>query len=357
MFKLEFNILFLVGRLQLEMIEPMLKTLAYMKTSALPGLPQDANFEAALQSTSPVYISSKSWKKYCEFQGEYQSRIDLLRIEKREVPVQDGADRNMPPIPTSWNGTLTTPQEPKKNVKLDLSCAFDAKRIQDYQKRNSDFENDIKLGSRLAAAKMLALMTLDIAFLKSFDVEWEAPIPALECGGAAADDDDDDNEKVDMDTSTWDVTDPASVPLKDLRIPEEGKLPAHLLYACAILGSSQVISPAALAFINRVSQRLQDLGVEYGTDSPSVILTRDLTDEEYETYNSWVLEYNKRGGADNTDDTGGNDAGATSSIVAARQACLGAVRAAQSRAPARSPGKGNAARQAAAGRPCHSPRP
>ena len=121
MFKLEFNILFLVGRLQLEMIEPMLKTLAYMKTSALPGLPQDANFEAALQSTSPVYISSKSWKKYCEFQGEYQSRIDLLRIEKREVPVQDGADRNMPPIPTSWNGTLTTPQEPKKNVKLDLS--------------------------------------------------------------------------------------------------------------------------------------------------------------------------------------------------------------------------------------------
>ena len=312
------------------MIEPMLKTLAYIKSAnVLPGLPQDANFEAVLQSTSPVYIPTKVWTNYCKFQAEHQSRIDLLRTERREFPVNEGADRIMPPIPTSWTGTLTTPQQPNKNVKLDSSCSFDAKRIQDYEKRNGDFQNDIKLGSRLAAARMLALMTLDIAFIKSFEVEWEAPIPALEGGGAAADDDDED-ETVDIDTSTWDVTEPASVPLKDLRIPEKGKLPAHLLYACAILGSSQVISPAALAFINKVSQRLQDLGLEYGTDQPRAILTRDLTDDEYETYNAWVLEYNERGGKD---DAGANDAGATSSIVAARQACLGAVRAAQSGRP------------------------
>jgi hypothetical protein len=87
------------------MIKTMLKILAYIKTSGLPGLPRNANLEAALQSTSPMYIYSKLWKKYCEFQEEHQSRIDLLLIEKCELLVQDGADRNMPPIPTSWTGT------------------------------------------------------------------------------------------------------------------------------------------------------------------------------------------------------------------------------------------------------------
>ena len=54
---------------------------------------------------------------------------------------------------------------------------------------------------------MIALMTLDIAFLKSFEVEWEAPISALENGEGA---DDDDDESMDLDTSSWVVTDPGS---------------------------------------------------------------------------------------------------------------------------------------------------
>ena len=51
-------------------------------------------------------------------------------------------------------------------------------------------------------------MTLDIAFLKSFEVEWEAPISSLESGEGADDDDDDDDESMDLDTSSWVVTDP-----------------------------------------------------------------------------------------------------------------------------------------------------
>ena len=258
------------------MIESMLKIMAFLKSDGTIT----TTFDTVVQSTSPVYIQARQWTKYCQYQSEYQSRIDLLRTEKREVPIEEGADRNMPPIPTGWTGTFTTPQPPQKNVKLDSSCAFDERRIQEYEKRNTEFQHDIKLGGRIAAAKMLALMTLDIAYLKSFEVEWKSPIAALESEVVASDDDD---ESFDVDTSSWVVTDPDSVPLKDLKIPEKGKLPAHLLYACAIVGTPQVRPPAAKKFIDQVSRRLEQLGLEYGTNDSTMILTREMTDVEYDT--------------------------------------------------------------------------
>ena len=139
------------------------------------------NFDAVIPS--PGYITPNNWKKYCEFQTEHKSRIDLLRTEWREVPKNTGTDRNMPPIPTGWTGTYQTAQDPKKNFKLETSCSFDAKRISEYEKRNLEFEKDCKGSCRLAAARMLALMILDIAYLKSFDVEWEVPIAALQGEG------------------------------------------------------------------------------------------------------------------------------------------------------------------------------
>ena len=148
--------------------------MAYLKSDTSIS----TNFDAVI--TSPGYITSNNWKKYCEFQAEHKSRIDFLRTERREVPKHEGTDRNMPPIPTVWNGSYQTLQDPKKNFKLETSCSFDAKRISEYEKRNLEFEKDCKCSCRLAAAKMLALMILDIAYLKSFDVEWEVPIAALQ---------------------------------------------------------------------------------------------------------------------------------------------------------------------------------
>jgi len=318
----------------------MLKTMAYLKSDTSSS----TNFDAVI--TSPGYITSNNWKKYCDFQTEHKSRIDLLRTECREVPKHTGTDRNMPPIPTGWTGTYQTAQDPKnlKNFKLETSCSFDAKRISEYEKRNLEFEKDCKGSCRLAAAKMLALMTLDIAYLKSFDVDWEVSIAALQGAseGEAADDDDDD-ETVDMDTSSWDVTDPTSVPFKDLKIPTKGKLPPHLLYACAILGTPEVRSQAVQKFLDRVSQRLEQLGLEHGTRSASAILTRDMTEEEYETYNSWAadsLSDTAGAGAGDSDTAGAGEsdtgAGDRGDILAARKAC----------AAARSPNKG---RSAAAG--------
>ena len=96
-------------------------------------------------------------------------------------------------------------------------------------------------------------------------------------------DDDDDDESFEVDTSSWVVTDPDSVPLKNLKIPEKGKLPAHLLHACAIVGTPQVRPPAAKKFIDQVSRRLEQLGLEYGTNDSTMILTREMTDVEYDT--------------------------------------------------------------------------
>ena len=265
----------------------------------------------ALPTATPAYIHQKQWQKYSDFQAEYASRVDLLRIEKREVPIAAGADKNMPPIPMAWTGNFKNPQPPK-NFKNDCSCAFDEKRIKEYETRNSVFQADIKRPTNVAAAKMIALMTLDIAFLKSFEVEWEAPISALENGEGA---DDDDDESMDLDTSSWVVTDPGSVPLKDLKLPARGKIPTHLVYAAAVVGTPDVRSPDVQTFIDRIQRRLQELAVEHSTDDAALIMTRAFTDAEEETYRAWVEICRRR------DDDSPDDSPDPHSILAIRQAC------------------------------------
>ena len=65
----------------------------------------------------------KMWKTYCEFQEKYAERIALLRLEKREVPKEANADKNMPPILQNWTGKLGNVQS-QKNCIHDSSCAF-----------------------------------------------------------------------------------------------------------------------------------------------------------------------------------------------------------------------------------------
>ena len=65
---------------------------------------------------------------------------------------------------------------------------------------------------------------------------------ALETGGAAASDNND-QVAMDIDTSSWVVTDPGSVPLEDPKLLARGKIPTHLVYAAAIVGTPDVRSP------------------------------------------------------------------------------------------------------------------
>ena len=247
-------------RTQCEFIEALLKAMAYVRS--------DNSITTTLDAT-PTYVKNNIWQKYVEFQAEYNTRLDLLRTEKREVPVVDGTDRNMPAILHTWTGKFSRTQPPR-NYKSDPSCAFDEKRISEYERHNTAFQDNIKKAAPVAASKMIALMIMDLAFLKSFDVEWEASHAALETAGGAASDDD----VMDIDVSSWDVTDPDSVPWKDLKVPARGKLPTHIAYAAAILGLPDKCSKEVQSFINQTVLRMRALSEEYNTDDWTQLMTR-----------------------------------------------------------------------------------
>ena len=137
--------MFLFCRAQFELIEPLLRTMVYIRS--------DSSITTTLDAT-PTYIHAKIWPKYIQFQTEYKERLGVLRKEKREVPSEEGADKNMPAILKAWTGKFSTAQ-PTKNFKSDHSCAFDDKRITEYERRNAAFQDDIKKPGHLAAAKMI----------------------------------------------------------------------------------------------------------------------------------------------------------------------------------------------------------
>ena len=208
----------------MELIEPLHKNLVYVKS---------VDVKVPLDQATEI-VPAKLWKRYCEFQEEYAERITVLRTEKREVPKEANADKNMPDILHTWRGKLGQTQS-SQNYNHDTSCAFNSNRIRDYEERNKAFKSKSKLPASQAVKDIIPLMVHDIAYLKSFDVEWEGVPPALQTQSAAADDDDDDEP----DTSSWCVSNPSTVPFKDLKIPKRGKLPPYLFLALAIVNKME----------------------------------------------------------------------------------------------------------------------
>ena len=78
----------------MELIEPLLKTMVFLRSDQIIT----TTLDAVPTATPAYYIHQKQWQKYSDFQAEYASRVDLLRIEKREVPIAAGADKDMPQI-------------------------------------------------------------------------------------------------------------------------------------------------------------------------------------------------------------------------------------------------------------------
>ena len=138
-------------------------------------------------------------------------------------------------------------------------------------------------------------MIVDMAFLNSFDVQWEAPHAALETGGAAASDDDDEVAK-DIDTLSWVVTDPGTLPLKHLKLPARGKIQTHPMYAAAIVGIPDQRPPEVQSFLDRMQRRIEELALEYEVNDPELIITRPFT-LEVETYHKWVEVHDRSEGA------------------------------------------------------------
>ena len=129
---------------------------------------------------------------------------------------------------------------------------------------------------------IIPLMVHDIAYLKSFEVDWEGVPAALQTACAAADDDDD----AELDTSSWCLTDPSSVPFSELKIPQRGKLPPYLFVGAAIVSTIDPRPKELGTFIDKLFARVEQLKLETGKANATLedTLTRQFTEDELQIY-------------------------------------------------------------------------
>jgi hypothetical protein len=150
-----------MGRNNLIMMEGLLKCLVYVKF--------DPEVKVRLDACNVV--DSKLWTRYCTYQAEFKDRVSVLRSEKRDIPEEEDGDKIMPSILHTWTGKFRDIQ-PQKNYHAKTSCAFDKSRIDEYERRNQKFTKSIETAGHQAAKEIVPLLIHDIAYLKSFDVQW-----------------------------------------------------------------------------------------------------------------------------------------------------------------------------------------
>ena len=93
-------------------------------------------------------------------------KLDTLRALPRKNPKTAGRYKNMLPILKQFQGAAGSVQDAKKFWDK-LSCRFDDKRVGHYETANNAFPSHIELKVANAADKVVTLLVMDIAFLKS----------------------------------------------------------------------------------------------------------------------------------------------------------------------------------------------
>ena len=172
-------------------------------------------------------LDQKELKHFIEYQSKYKERLAVLRSENCEQPAEPNCDRNMPPIMKKWIGQMSSHQNPSKNHDIDTTCAFDHARIKKYETANESFQSDLKLNCPNGARKVADLLIMDIAFLKSFEVEWQKPANGVLSGGTESDDD-----VAEYACDGWELADPSTIPFGKLPVCDEnGKIFPHALIA------------------------------------------------------------------------------------------------------------------------------
>jgi len=172
-------------------------------------------------------LDQKELKHFIEYQSKYKERLAVLRSGNYEQPAEPNCDRNMPPIMKKWIGQMSSHQNPSKNHDIDTTCAFDHARIKKYETANESFQSDLKLNCPNGARKVADLLIMDIAFLKSFEVEWQKPVNGVLGGGTESDDD-----VAEFACDGWELADPSTIPFGKLPVCDEnGKIFPHALIA------------------------------------------------------------------------------------------------------------------------------
>lgn len=178
-------------------------------------------------------IDKSEFKKYLTYQQSYKDRVADLRTTSRTTPAEPNTDLNMPPILVKWTGNKDATQHATKNFAQDTTCAFTVERIKNYETANISFANDVKKAGHVAAKSIASLIVHDIAYLKTFEVEWEPTASALETGRSQASDDDD-IAIPELDFLSWSTTDLQSVPWNSIKIAADEKLAPHVVFAGAL---------------------------------------------------------------------------------------------------------------------------
>ena len=197
--------------------------------NALVYIRSDSAITSPLEQVakSVSVLDQKELKHFIDYQSKYQERLAVLRSESHERPAEPNSDRNMPPIMKRWIGQMSHHQNPSKNHDLDTTCAFDHARIKKYETANESFQSDLKLNCPNGARKVADLLIMDIAFLKSFEVEWQKPVNGVLGGGTESDDD-----VAEYACDGWELADPSTIPFGKLPVCDEnGKIFPHALIA------------------------------------------------------------------------------------------------------------------------------
>lgn len=275
-----------MSRANLEAFIKLHNSLMYVRTVKELAVP--------LEQLAANVLDPKLFKRYIEYQGNYKDRVDLLRTEPRETPAEANADRIMPPIMKKWIGALSAHQNPHKNHETDSSCAFDDARIKKYEAANKTFTADLKLDCQASALKVAALLVMDIAFNKSFEVEWERPPTAL----VSADATDSDDAAGEVDFLHWDFTQPDSLPWDKLPVCDDtGKLFPHAVVAGKIASHVRTqhgeknMSEPMRTFAHKIKkakdlldQKMAGLLQENPGEFLKQAMTREFNDDEESAY-------------------------------------------------------------------------
>jgi hypothetical protein len=280
--------------------------------------------------------------KYVKFQTAFQNRIKYLQSGgdsnlQFETPDAPNGDKCMPSLLIKYSSKLKSGQpQPDENYVRGGSCAFDAARIEAYQKANSTFKTDMTQSGEVSLPKLRDLLAMDLAYIHLRSIKWKAKKPAHLGSGGAADDDDppanqegenlkeaapglDESDETsaviplrdDYDFMKWDITDPAGIPWKELTFTlsdadrintKRGDLPHYFLPAMciathAIISSNgSKVSEELKGFYDRCSPAVESASGQtvrgfLGFDNPEYLpgkdwqqgnKKRDYTDEEME---------------------------------------------------------------------------
>jgi hypothetical protein len=116
-------------------------------------------------------LDSSLFNKYIKFQGAYKGRLEYLNAGQFVTPERERDDKCMPPLLVHCDSKIRfDAQQPDTNYRKDYSCAFDEKRIQQYELENQNFSEKMKTATAFVSLRELIVM--DIAFIHLRTVKW-----------------------------------------------------------------------------------------------------------------------------------------------------------------------------------------